>query len=79
MNVLTIVGACLTVVGIVGIVYGGITYTSAKDVVDLGPLHVEVDQQRRIPITPLAGAVVLLFGAILMFVGKRHLARGKIV
>lgn len=79
MNVLTTVGACLIVVGIVGIVYGGITYTSAKDVVDMGPLHVEVDQQRRIPVTPLAGVLIVLFGAILMFVGRRHLARGKIV
>lgn len=79
MNVLTIVGACLIVVGIVGIVYGGITYTSAKDVVDMGPLHVEVDQQRRIPVTPLAGIGVILLGAIIMFIGRRHSSRGNVV
>lgn len=77
MNVLTIVGACLIVVGIFGIVYEGITYTSSRDVVDVGPLRVEVDQQRRIPITPLLGALSVVFGAFLLFVGNRQTTKRK--
>lgn len=36
MNTLTLIGIILIVLGAVGLIYGGITYTSKKDVVDLG-------------------------------------------
>ena len=79
MNIMTILGAALIVLGVIGLVYGGITYTSGKDVVDMGPLHVEVEQQRRIPVTPIAGALAIVVGAVLIFAGGRRPVMGRIL
>ncbi len=79
MNILTIIGIILIVLGIVGLIYGGFTYTSGKDVLDVGPMHVEVDKKSRVPITPIAGGVAIVIGALLIFVGGRRPAMGKMV
>lgn len=72
MNAITIIGIILVVIGAVGLIYGGITYTSGRDVVDMGPMHVEVDQERHIPFSPIAGGIALAAGLVLVIVGKRR-------
>ena len=72
MKTLSIVGIILIVLGAIGLIYGGITYTSSKDVVDLGAVHLEVDQQKHIPLSPIFGAVALGLGTILIFAGRRR-------
>lgn len=79
MNSIKIFGIILIVVGVIGLIYGGITYTSHKDVVDVGPMHLEVDQKSKIPITPIAGAVAVIVGSIMVFAGGRRLSLGRIV
>ena len=79
MNIMTIIGIVLIVLGVVGLIYGGITYTSSKDVVDMGPMHVQVDQKHEIPLSPIAGAVAVAAGAILLFVGRRRPAGGPVL
>lgn len=79
MNGLKIFGIILIVVGAIGLIYGGITYTSHKDVVDVGPMHLEVDQKSKLPITPIAGAVAVVIGGILVFAGGRRPSLGRIV
>ena len=39
MKPITVVGLVLIVVGLVALVYQGITYTSRETVIDIGPLH----------------------------------------
>lgn len=75
MNFMTILGIILIVVGIVGLIYGGITYTSSRDVVDMGPMHLQVDQKRQVPVSPIAGGIALAAGIILVILGKRQPAR----
>jgi len=76
MNLITIIGVILVVLGVVGLIYGGITYTSSKNVVDVGSMHVQVDQTRQIPLSPIAGAAAVAVGVILIIVGRRRPARG---
>jgi hypothetical protein len=71
MKVMTIVGIVLIVLGAAGLIYGGITYTSSKDVVDVGSLHLQVDQQKHIPLSPIAGAGAIAVGVVLILVGRR--------
>ncbi len=47
MKIMTLIGLILIVLGVVGLIYGGITYTSTKNVVDMGAVHLEVEQKRR--------------------------------
>jgi hypothetical protein len=66
------IGIVLIVLGAVGLVYGGITYTSSKDVVDMGSIHLQVDQERHIPLSPIAGAAAVAAGVILMIAARRR-------
>jgi len=72
---MSIVGVILIVLGVVGLVYGGITYTTQENLIDLGDLEVKVDQERRIPLPPIGGAAAMALGIVLLFVGRRQPAR----
>lgn len=68
---MAIIGVVLIVLGAVGLIYGGITYTSSKDVVDIGSVHLQVDQKKQIPLSPIAGAAALTAGIVMLVVGRR--------
>lgn len=72
MKVMTIVGIILIVLGAIGLIYGGITYTSNKDVIDLGAVKLEVDQQKKLPMSPIFGGISLVLGVILLVAGRRR-------
>jgi hypothetical protein len=74
MNTMNIIGIVLIALGVVGLIYGGITYTSSKDVVDLGAVKLQVDQKKEIPLSPFFGAGAVAVGVILMLVGRRRRA-----
>jgi len=79
MNTLTLIGIILIVLGAVGLVYGGITYTSSKNVVDMGSIHLQVDQKKEIPLSPIAGAAAVVVGVVLVIVGRRRPDHGGAV
>lgn len=79
MNIVTIIGIILIVIGVVGLIYGGITYTSGKDVLDMGPMRLEVDQQKRIPLSPIVGAVAVALGVVLILVGRKRSAGPNVI
>ena len=69
-----LLGFVLIAVGLVGVIYGGITWTSRETVVDLGPLQVSQEKQESLPLPPIAGAVCLIAGTALVVVGGRSRA-----
>ncbi|MEO7082935.1 MAG: DUF3185 domain-containing protein [Gemmatimonadaceae bacterium] len=69
-----IAGIILIVVGVIGLVYGGITYTRHKDTVHLGPISASVDQKQTIPISPILGVIALVAGVGLVVGGSRRRA-----
>ena len=75
MKTMTVIGIILIVLGVAGLIYGGITYTSSKNVVEVGSMRVSVDEERQIPLSPIAGAVAVAAGVVLIVVGRRQ-ARG---
>jgi hypothetical protein len=79
MNTLTLIGIILIVLGAVGFIYGGITYSSKKDVVDLGALKIQVDHKESIPLPPILGAAAVAVGVVLVIVGRRWTPRGGAV
>jgi uncharacterized membrane protein YidH (DUF202 family) len=72
MKPLTIIGVILILVGIVALAYQGITYTTKEKVVDLGPLKVETEKQKTIPLPPVLGVAALGVGVVLVIVGTRR-------
>lgn len=79
MNVTTIIGIILIVLGAVGLIYGGISYTSSRNVIDMGSMHVQVNESRQIPLSPIAGAAAIAIGVILIIVGRRRHPSGNIL
>lgn len=72
MKTMTIVGIILIALGVIGLIYGGITYTSSKDVVDLGPIEIQVDEKKEIPMPPILGAAAVAIGAAMIVMGRRR-------
>jgi hypothetical protein len=72
MKSLVWVGVVLIVIGIVALAYQGITYTTKEKVVDIGPLKVEAEREKTIPLPPLLGGAAIVAGLVLVFVGARR-------
>jgi hypothetical protein len=64
-------GIILIALGLLGIAWGGFSYTTREKVVDIGPIHATRDETHHVPLPPIAGAVVLIGGVALLFAGKR--------
>jgi uncharacterized membrane protein HdeD (DUF308 family) len=66
-----LIGIALIILGVVALVYQGITYTTRETVVDLGPLKATVDKDKKIPLPPIVGVLALAAGVALVIVGAR--------
>jgi hypothetical protein len=53
--------------GIVGLGYGGFTYTREKKVLDLGSVEITRSEHERLPVPPLVGGVLVIAGVALLF------------
>jgi drug/metabolite transporter (DMT)-like permease len=68
---ITLIGVVLIVLGVLALVYQGITYTTREKVVDLGPLKITADKEKNIPLPPVLGILALAGGVVLVVVGAR--------
>ena len=71
MRQLSIVGVVLIALGLVALVYQGITYTSRETVIDIGPLHATADREKTLPLPPVVGIVAVAGGVVLLVAGMR--------
>ena len=66
-----VLGAILIVLGILGIAWGGFTYTTQKKIIDLGPIQATKEEHHTIPLPPVIGIVALIGGVAVLALGKR--------
>ena len=64
-------GMILIALGLVGLVWGGITYTTREKLVDIGPIHATREQTHNIPLPPIAGAAALIGGVVLLVASRK--------
>ena len=62
-----IVAIALIVLGIIALLYGGITYTRREKVLDIGPIEATTQTRETIPLPPVLG-VLAIVGGIALFV-----------
>jgi uncharacterized membrane protein HdeD (DUF308 family) len=74
MKTAPLVGIILIVLGIVALAYQGITYTTHKKVLDIGPLQATEEKHHTIPLPPILGALALVGGVVLLVAGSRSTA-----
>lgn len=72
MKSLVPVGLVLVAIGLIGLIYGGITYTKNKDTVDLGVAEVTFTEKEQLQIHPAIGGVVLVAGLVVTGIGLRR-------
>jgi uncharacterized membrane protein YidH (DUF202 family) len=66
-----LIGIVLIVIGVVGLVAGGISWTEREKVVDLGPLEVTTENRESIPLPPIIGGLLLVAGVVLLVANGR--------
>ena len=64
------IGLILILVGIIGLAWGGVTYTRTEKAVDLGPIEITKEKRKTIPVPPLAGGAALIAGIALIATSK---------
>ncbi|MBW6494114.1 MAG: hypothetical protein K0B16_06095 [Burkholderiaceae bacterium] len=70
MNATKLLAIALIVGGLLGLAYGGFSYTRERQVVDVGPIHLKVDEQERVNI-PLWAGLGAIAGGLLLLVTSR--------
>jgi len=72
MKPITILGIVLIVFGVFVLASQGITYTKTEKVLDIGPIQATTHQQKTIPISPVAGGLILAAGVVLVVAGTKR-------
>ncbi len=71
MKSATLAGIVLIVLGILSFAYQGISVTTQKKVVDVGPIHATKDEKHTLPLPPVLGGLLLIGGVALLLAGQR--------
>lgn len=64
-------GIILITLRLFGLAWGGFTYTTREKIVDIGPIHTTREKTHNVPLPPIAGAVALLGGIVLLTAGRK--------
>ena len=68
-----ILAIILIAIGFCAFAYQGITVTTRKKDVDLGPVQVSHEEKHNVPLPPIIGAVTLIAGVILLAANPRRI------
>lgn len=66
MTAARIAGLVLVGIGLVGLLWGGISWTREKTIVDIGPIEARAEQRETIPVGPVVGGIALVAGIVLL-------------
>ena len=66
-----IAAIALIVLGIIALLYGGITYTKREKILDVGPIEATAESRETIPLPPVLGVLAIVGGIALLVVEGR--------
>jgi hypothetical protein len=66
-----LLGIILLVAGLAGLVWPAITYTKTEKVVDIGPVEVTAEREKRLPVPPIVGGLAAVAGVVIIVAGSR--------
>ncbi len=65
------IGIVLIIAGLLGLLYGGLTYNVKESLADIGPIHVSREKTHTLPLPPIAGALAVMAGIALVVTGNK--------
>jgi multidrug transporter EmrE-like cation transporter len=71
MNGLKIVALALIAAGVLGLMYGGFTYTKETHEAKIGPIEMAVKEKETVNVPVWAGVGAIVVGAALLLLGGR--------
>ena len=66
MNAMKLTAIVLIVAGVLGLAYGGFSYTKSTHQADLGPVHLSFDEKQHVNVPVWAGIGAILAGCLLL-------------
>lgn len=72
MKTATLAGIVLLVLGVLSLAYQGITWTTHKKVLDIGPIQATEAEKHTLPLPPVLGCLALMCGVVLVAVGSKN-------
>lgn len=73
-NEMKTIGFVLMVVGVLALLYGGISYSRQKTIIDVGSFKATATEQKNIPLSPIIGGIALLGGILLIAAQRKRAA-----
>jgi hypothetical protein len=67
----TMLGIILVVLGLFALAYQGLTYTTQKKVVDIGPIQATKEEHHTVPLPPILGVLALVGGIVVVISDRR--------
>jgi hypothetical protein len=64
-------GIIIVVLGLFALAYQGLTYTTQKKVVDIGPIQATKEEHHTVPLPPILGVLALVGGIVVVISDRR--------
>ena len=71
MNAIRMLGIALLVAGVLGLAYGGFSYTKDTAAVKLGPIELTVKEKQSVNVPLWAGVASIVVGGVLLALGGK--------
>ncbi len=71
MNTTRLIAIVLIVAGVLGLVYGGFSYTKDTTAVKIGPIELSVKEKETVNIPMWAGIGAIVIGGLLLALGNK--------
>lgn len=72
MNAARTAGLLLIVAGVLGLVYGGFSYTKETHKAKIGPIELSVQEKQDVNVPLWAGVGAIVLGGVLLVVGGKR-------
>ncbi len=71
MNITRLIALALIVAGVLGLAYGGFSYTKDTTAVKLGPIELSVKEKQNVNVPMWAGIGAIVVGGLLLVMGNK--------
>jgi hypothetical protein len=72
MKTSPVIEILVIVFGLIALAYQGITYTTQKKILDIGPIQATKQEHKTIPLPPVLGGIAMIGGVVLLLAGSKN-------